>query len=94
VEGQGWRLGRFPDGIQTDSPEADAKLIAAAPDLLAVARNNGRWAKVDCLGNGTWYAALGYKGSFEAVRVLEYAKPIRSGAIVAATRWIADGAQA
>ena len=38
VQGQGWRLGLFPDGIRTGSPEADARLIAAAPDLLAALR--------------------------------------------------------
>lgn len=30
----GMRLALFPDGIRTENHEADARLIAAAPDLL------------------------------------------------------------
>lgn len=32
--GQSMRLGLFEDGCPTENPEADARLIAAAPDLL------------------------------------------------------------
>lgn len=35
LTGGGMRLGLFPrDGIETENPEADARLIAAAPELL------------------------------------------------------------
>jgi len=33
AEGSMWAIA--PDGIQTDNPEGDARLIAAAPDMLA-----------------------------------------------------------
>jgi len=33
-----WRLDLFPDGVVTENPEADAKLIAAAPELLAACK--------------------------------------------------------
>ena len=37
IEGSGMRLGLFPDGVPTEeNAEADARLIAASPDLLAV----------------------------------------------------------
>ena len=35
--GKNMRLGLFDNGIQTDNPEADARLIAAAPALLEAA---------------------------------------------------------
>ena len=35
LEGQTMRLGLFPDGCPSERPEADARLIAAAPDMLA-----------------------------------------------------------
>ena len=35
--GKAMMLGLFENGIQTENPEADARLIAAAPELLEVA---------------------------------------------------------
>ena len=35
VDGSSMLLGLFPNGVPTSNAEADAKLIAAAPDLLA-----------------------------------------------------------
>lgn len=38
IKDSGMRLALFPDGIDTENPVADARLIAAAPELLAACR--------------------------------------------------------
>lgn len=53
-------------------------------------RRNGKWAKLDRKEDGSWFAALGWAGDFKAVRVAEYPKEYRYGAMIAATSWFDD----
>ena len=53
TSGSGLKLGLFPDGIRTDNSRADAYLIAAGPELLALAKAYEAW-EADLILNNAW----------------------------------------
>jgi hypothetical protein len=55
------KLALFPDGCPTDNPEADCRLIAAAPDLLALAKKYASEC-AGCDGEGTWVRVTNIAG--------------------------------
>lgn len=53
-------------------------------------RRNGKWAKVDRNNDGSWFAALGWDGQFQAHKVVSYGRSVRYGAVIAALNWLDD----